>query len=63
MKVSISNARGQLAQLVRQAQAGHEIVLTLNWKAVARLVPIGLAGEASQASADGVAPGENGPAK
>jgi prevent-host-death family protein len=38
MKVSVSEAKGQLTALVRRAEAGDEIVLTRHGQDVARLV-------------------------
>jgi prevent-host-death family protein len=40
MRVSVSDAKGQLTELVRRAEAGDEVVLTRHGKAVARLVPL-----------------------
>ena len=40
MLVSVSDAKGQLTELVRRAEAGDEVVLTRHGKAVARLVPV-----------------------
>lgn len=40
MQISVSKAKGQLADLVRRAEAGEEIVLTRRGKAAVRLVPI-----------------------
>jgi prevent-host-death family protein len=40
MLVSVSDAKGQLTELVRRAEAGDEIVLTRHGRAVARLVPV-----------------------
>lgn len=40
MFVSVSDAKGQLTELVRRAEAGDEVVLTRHGKAVARLVPL-----------------------
>jgi prevent-host-death family protein len=40
MLVSVSDAKGQLTELVRRAEAGDEVVLTRHGKAVARLVPL-----------------------
>ena len=40
MQVSVSDAKGQLTELVRRAEAGDEVVLTRHGKAVARLVPM-----------------------
>lgn len=40
MQISVSKAKGRLAELVRRAEAGEEIVLTRRGKAAVRLVPI-----------------------
>ena len=40
MKICITNARGRLARLIRDAAAGDDVVLTHNGVAVARLVAI-----------------------
>jgi len=40
MQISVSDAKGQLTELVRRAEAGDEVVLTRHGKAVARLVPL-----------------------
>jgi prevent-host-death family protein len=40
MQVSVSDAKGQLTELVRRAEAGEEVVFTRHGKAVARLVPL-----------------------
>jgi prevent-host-death family protein len=40
MRVSVSDAKRQLTELVRRAEAGDEVVLTRRGKAVARLVPV-----------------------
>jgi prevent-host-death family protein len=40
MLVSVSDAKGQLTDLVRRAEEGDEIVLTRHGKAVARIVPM-----------------------
>jgi prevent-host-death family protein len=40
MLISVSEAKGQLTELVRRAEAGDEVVLTRHGKAVARLVPV-----------------------
>jgi prevent-host-death family protein len=39
MRVTVSEAKGQLTELVRRAEAGEEVVLTRHGHAVARLVP------------------------
>jgi prevent-host-death family protein len=38
MRVSVSDAKGQLTELVRRAEAGGEVVLTRHGKPAARLV-------------------------
>ena len=40
MRVSVSEAKGQLTALVRKAEAGDEVVLTRHGKAAVRLVPV-----------------------
>lgn len=40
MLVSVSEAKGQLTELVRRAEAGEEIVLTRHGQAVVRLAPV-----------------------
>jgi prevent-host-death family protein len=40
MQVSVSEAKGQLTDLVRRAEAGDEIVLTRHGRAAVRLVPV-----------------------
>ena len=40
MDVSVSEAKAQLTELVRRAQAGEEVVLTRHGQAVVRIVPI-----------------------
>ncbi|MGH7034166.1 MAG: type II toxin-antitoxin system Phd/YefM family antitoxin [Stellaceae bacterium] len=40
MKVSVSDAKGQLTELVRRAEAGDEVILTRHGHAAVRLVPI-----------------------
>ncbi len=42
MRIPVSDAKGQLSELVRRAEAGDEVVLTRYGKAVARLVPVQL---------------------
>lgn len=39
MNVPVSEAKGQLTDLVRRAEAGEEVVLTRHGQPVARLVP------------------------
>lgn len=40
MKVPVTEAKGQLTELVRRAEAGDEVILTRHGYAVVRLVPI-----------------------
>ena len=40
MRVSVSEAKRQLAELVRRAEAGDEVILTLDGRSAVRLVPI-----------------------
>ena len=40
MKISVSEAKGQLTELVRRAEAGDEIVLTRHGHPAVRLVPV-----------------------
>jgi prevent-host-death family protein len=40
MKISVSEAKGQLTDLVKRAEAGDEVILTRRGREVARLVPI-----------------------
>jgi prevent-host-death family protein len=40
MEISVTDAKSQLTDLVRQAEAGGEVVLTRHGHPVARLVPI-----------------------
>lgn len=40
MQVSVSDAKGQLTDLVRRAEAGDEVVLTRHGRAAVRLVPV-----------------------
>lgn len=41
MQVSVTDAKGQLTDLVRRAEAGDEIILTRHGQAAVRLVPVG----------------------
>ncbi len=43
MRISVSEAKGQLTELVRRAEAGDEIVLTRHGQAAVRLVPMKVA--------------------
>ena len=40
MRVSVSEAKGQLTDLVRRAEAGDEVILTRHGHATVRLVPV-----------------------
>lgn len=40
MRISVSEAKGQLTELVRRAEAGDEVVLTRHGQATVRLVAI-----------------------
>jgi prevent-host-death family protein len=40
MQVSVSDAKAQLTDLVRRAEAGDEIILTRHGQAAVRLVPV-----------------------
>jgi prevent-host-death family protein len=51
MLVSVSDAKAQLTELVRRAEAGDEIVLTRHGKAAVRLVPVGVRPTASDRKA------------
>ena len=46
MKISVSDAKGQLTELVKRAEAGDEVVLTRRGREVARLAPIVVARDA-----------------
>ena len=68
MRVSVTEAKGQLTELVKRAEAGDEVILTRRGHEVARLVPeIGhLGGGATQVGeqvggGDEVVPGELAP--
>ena len=40
MQIPVSDAKGQLSELVRRAESGEEVVLTRHGKDIARLVPV-----------------------
>lgn len=40
MRVSVSEAKGQLTELVRRAEAGDEVILTRHGHPAVRLVPV-----------------------
>ena len=46
MKVSVTEAKAQLTELVKRAEAGDEVILTRRGQDVARLVPIHAAQDA-----------------
>ena len=41
MNVSVTDAKAQLTDLVRRAEAGEEVVLTRHGHAIVRIVPVG----------------------
>jgi prevent-host-death family protein len=43
MRVSVTEAKGQLTELVRRAEAGDEIILTRHGHPAVRLVPVATA--------------------
>ena len=47
MKVSVSDAKARLTDLVKRAEAGDEVVLTRRGRDVARLVPVAPARDAA----------------
>lgn len=40
MRIPVSHARQQLAELMRRAQAGEDVILTLRGQSPVRLVPV-----------------------
>ena len=40
MRISVTDAKGQLTELVRRAEAGDEIILTRHGHEAVRLVPV-----------------------
>ncbi|MCZ7485833.1 MULTISPECIES: type II toxin-antitoxin system Phd/YefM family antitoxin [Rhizobium/Agrobacterium group] len=42
MQISVTDAKSQLTELVRRAEAGDEIILTRHGHAAVRLVPVSL---------------------
>ncbi len=40
MEISVSDAKGQLTELVRRAEAGDEVILTRYGRPAARIVPV-----------------------
>ena len=49
MRISVVEAEGQLAELVRRARAGDDVVLTTEGESAVRLVPITEKPKASEA--------------
>ncbi|ABD89002.1 type II toxin-antitoxin system Phd/YefM family antitoxin [Rhodopseudomonas palustris] len=47
MQVSLTEAKEQLTELVRRAEAGDEVILTQNGHAAVRLVPVKAAQDAT----------------
>jgi prevent-host-death family protein len=47
MKISVSEAKAHLTDLVKRAEAGDEVVLTRHGQPAVRLVPIRQAGDAA----------------
>jgi prevent-host-death family protein len=43
VRISVTEAKGQLTELVRRAEAGDEVVLTRHGHAAVRLIPIKVA--------------------
>jgi prevent-host-death family protein len=43
MRISVTEAKGQLTELVRRAEAGDEVILTRHGHAAVRLVPVAAA--------------------
>jgi prevent-host-death family protein len=41
MRISVTDAKGRLTDLVRRAEAGDEVILTRHVQAAVRLVPVG----------------------
>jgi prevent-host-death family protein len=69
MQVSVTDAKGQLTELVRRAEAGEEVVLTRHGQPAVRLVPVQsvpdrearrkLLDEVRRSGADKATPGPN----
>jgi prevent-host-death family protein len=43
MRISVTEAKGQLTELVRRAEAGDEVILTRHGHEVVRLIPVAAA--------------------
>lgn len=63
MRVSVTDAKGQLTELVRRAEAGEEVILTRHGHAVVRLVPVRAAADRQARRALLEAVRASGPAK
>lgn len=63
MRVSVTEAKGQLTDLVRRAEAGDEVILTRHGHPAVRLVPIKLAPDRATRRAVLEAARKNGAAK
>ena len=48
MKITVSEAKGQLTELVRRAEAGDEVILTRHGHPAVRLVPVARALDRTQ---------------
>ena len=44
MRISVTDAKGRLTDLVRQAEGGEEVILTRHGREIVRLTPVGKAG-------------------
>ncbi|OHB41040.1 MAG: prevent-host-death protein [Phenylobacterium sp. RIFCSPHIGHO2_01_FULL_70_10] len=45
MRIPVSDAKAQLTELVRRAEAGDEVILTRHGQAAVRLIPVRSAGD------------------
>jgi prevent-host-death family protein len=45
MRISVTDAKGQLTELVRRAEAGDEVILTRHGQAAVRLIPVNKAAQ------------------
>jgi prevent-host-death family protein len=52
MRIPVSEAKGQLTELVRRAEAGEDVVLTRHGQAAVKLVAIRAAGPTAEEKAD-----------
>ena len=51
MRISVTEAKGQLTELVRRAEAGDEVILTRHGHPAVRLVPVRPAADANSRKA------------